>query len=298
MSGTQKLESLRNLIEENLHKVVSAIPSPSLRDPISSLLATGKRVRPLVTLICTEVAGGSALHAVHAAMGVELLHAASLVHDDIMDSASLRRGRPTLHAAHGVNIALLCGDYLVALAYEQMFRVRREEAREEVLALTNATYKVLCEGQALEEWLTRDAQPEGESVLEVIEKKTASLMELAARLGAVLGGAEYNVTQALGQFGKMFGIAFQIQDDILDVMGCEKETGKDHLLDARNRKTTSVRAASTDDFVGGGSGGLMTARHQCEKYVVKAHSALAAIPISEARGRLAGFVSSLMDRRT
>jgi geranylgeranyl pyrophosphate synthase len=278
-------ERCRELLDARLQEWIRPIPFRSLKDPLSSLLAGGKRVRPLVTLLSCAASGGKAEDAVDAALAVELLHAASLVHDDVMDHASLRRGRPTVHKAYGTSAALLCGDYLVALAYRCMLETPAA-AREKALGLMTSTYRTLCEGQALEEEVNGSGRPTAELLLSVIEKKTASLMELAAALGALIGKAGPEGERALADFGRNLGIAFQIQDDILDLTGSESETGKDSMLDVKNRKVTFARETS-----------VATAERQSVRYMEEALSALRKMPPSDTRQALEVFAVSLIHRR-
>ncbi len=285
--NVNKIEYLRAGIDIAFEKLTTGIQSGALCQPVFSLLKKGKRIRPLITLLACEAAGGNAASATDAAVGVELLHTASLIHDDIMDQATLRRGQPTLHTAYGLNLALLSGDYLVALAYEAFFRVPLA-AREQVLHRANVTYRTLCEGQALEEG-GQGQTASLDRMIEIIEKKTASLLEFAVESGALIAGAPSRVREALARFGKMLGISFQIQDDILDVAGTEMETGKDRLLDSKNQKITL--AAARDENT------LIRAKALSLHYMEEALSALKAVPASEARDLLAEFALTLVNRR-
>lgn len=301
-----KIEHLRAEIDIAFEKLITGIQSGPLHRPVSSLLKKGKRVRPLITLLACEAAGGQAASAMDAALGIELLHTASLIHDDIMDQATLRRGQPTLHTSYGLNLALLSGDYLVALAYEAFFRVP-QQARGEVLRRANTTYRTLCEGQALAEGLGLPAQAAGgglsepalasglgqehslDRMIAIIEKKTASLMGFAMETGALIAGASPQVEKALILFGKGLGISFQIQDDILDVAGTEAETGKDRLLDSKNQKAT-LAGAKEENTLG-------RAKALSLHYMEEALTALRQIPASEARELLAEFALTLVNRR-
>ena len=117
------LDDLRLQVDERLKEVVAGIRTEELRRAIAPLLRSGKRIRPLVTLLASEAAGGQGSQALEAAVSVELLHTASLIHDDICDHATLRRGQPSIHTAYGMNAAVLAGDLLVALAYERILAV-------------------------------------------------------------------------------------------------------------------------------------------------------------------------------
>jgi geranylgeranyl pyrophosphate synthase len=283
---------LRHLIDRRIEAILRKIVPASLRPPIAGLLGGGKRVRALITLLSCEAAGGRAVRALDAAAGIELLHAASLIHDDIMDRATLRRGRPAFHSVCGTNQAIVCGDYLVALAYEEVFRVDGS-VRTEAIESLNRGYRRLCEGQLLEERANGNGKkPSRKVLLEIMEKKTASLIELAAVLGGLLGRGRRDNRRPLGslaRFGRSLGIAFQIQDDILDRTGDEKETGKNRLLDLRNKKSTYLRS--------GGGPALRTARAEAERYLVKALSSLRELSPSPARSDLEDFVKSMAGRR-
>lgn len=284
---------LRQAIDRRIGGILRGIVPPSVRQPVSALLRGGKRIRSLVTLMACEAAGGDARRALDAAAAIELLHAASLIHDDIMDRATLRRGRPSLHSVCGTNQAIVCGDYLVALAYEQIFRAD-PRAREAALAAMNRGYRRLCEGQLLEESANSNGRaPSQKRVMQIMERKTASLIELAAVLGGLLsrcGRAERRTLAALARFGRLLGIAFQIQDDILDRTGQEEETGKDRLLDRRNKKTTYLRSGAPSD--------ISAARKRAEAFLAGALASLGQLPPSAARARLENFVRSLAGRRT
>ncbi len=294
-----ELQKYRNLVDERCLELVSGIRYEALREPVASLLASGKRIRPLVTLLSSEASGGSAKDVLDPAMGMELLHAASLVHDDIMDRASLRRGKPTLHEAFGNNIALVCGDYLVALAYEKMF-LAPPQFRENALALTNKAYRSLCEGQALEEHVNSANDANLKTFFEILENKTGSLMELAASVGALIGGADEKLRLAFAQFGNWLGVAFQIQDDILDVVGCETETGKDHLLDMKNNKKTFLHFAGAEEvpITEATDERILLAAKKSEECMDRSLAVLREIPTSDARNRLEKFALSLLNRRS
>jgi heptaprenyl diphosphate synthase len=200
--------------------------------------AGGKRVRPILLLASFEACGGAALgpqaasDALDSAVAVELVHTASLVHDDIMDESSERRGRPSIYAAHGRDGAILVGDYLFTQAFAMAARLPKE-----AMAMTADACRRLCEGQMREAELRHaesgalPATPEAlrrhrEAYLAVIRDKTAAVLAAACGIGATMARAEPATVQAMHAYGNAIGHAFQILDDVLDVSGDPQWTGK------------------------------------------------------------------------
>ena len=210
--------------------------------------AGGKRIRPVLTLEFCRLACGDAGRAMPFATAVELIHSYSLVHDDLpcMDDSPLRRGKPSVHAAFGEDMALLAGDALLTLAFEVMLRADNRQAipAESVLAAAftlakRAGYAGMVGGQVI------DLQSEGKAIgLPVLEKlqqgKTAALMIAACRMGAIIGGGSPEQVEAAARFGEQVGLGFQIVDDILDVTATTEELGKPVGSDAENDKTTFI----------------------------------------------------------
>jgi octaprenyl-diphosphate synthase len=191
------------------------------RDATAVAGSGGKRLRPLLTIVAAALGGVFDDAVVDVAAAVELVQVGSLVHDDILDGADTRRGQPTINAARGVGQALLAGDYILARAAELAAGVSGEAA----LILAGALGE-LCEGQAVE---MRDLHDPGRSVdahLASIRAKTAALFGCACRLGAIGGGLSETNREALARFGAAFGMAFQVLDDVLDVIGDAGRMGK------------------------------------------------------------------------
>jgi geranylgeranyl pyrophosphate synthase len=183
--------------------------------------AGGKRIRPLLTIVSASLGGVYDERVVAAAAAVELVQVGSLVHDDILDAAATRRGRPTINAVEGPSHAVLAGDYILARAAQLAASVSGEAA-----SLLAAALSELCEGQMLE---MRDVFDPGRSIdayRASIRGKTAALFECACRLGAHCAGLpDYN-TAALATFGAAFGLSFQVLDDVLDLIGDAERMGK------------------------------------------------------------------------
>jgi heptaprenyl diphosphate synthase len=195
----------------------------ALLGPASVRVASsgGKRLRPLLTIVTAATRDVFDDRLVDAAAAVELVQVGSLVHDDILDDAATRRGRPTINAVEGVNHAVLAGDYILARAAELAARVSQEAA-----ALIAAALGDLCEGQVLEMRDVYDPDRTVEAHLTSIRGKTAALFECACRLGAHCAGLEPENARALARFGEAFGMGFQVLDDVLDLIGDEKRLGK------------------------------------------------------------------------
>jgi geranylgeranyl diphosphate synthase type I len=197
----------------------------------------GKLVRPAVCLLACEAAGGDWQQALPSAAAIELVHNFSLVHDDIEDESPVRRHRPSLWALWGVPRALNAGDLLFALAQLALLGDERTAAGRGLAAhLLNTACAALCVGQHRDLAVAAGAEPSLAEYLAMIEGKTAALVRAAAELGALAAGADPARRTALGEFGRSVGLAFQLQDDLLDVWGNATQTGKPARADLRARK--------------------------------------------------------------
>jgi geranylgeranyl diphosphate synthase type II len=197
-----------------------------LYEPISYILQLGgKRMRPVLALMACEVAGKDPISALGAATAVELFHNFTLLHDDIMDEATLRRGQQTVHQKWDVNTGILSGDALLVTAYQQLNSY--DDALFSVLTkLLSETALLVCEGQQYDvDFETRDNVSMDEYI-HMIRLKTAVLLGCALRMGALVGQASVDIADRLYDFGVNLGIAFQLQDDLLDAFGDPKTFGK------------------------------------------------------------------------
>ncbi|MDZ7623083.1 MAG: polyprenyl synthetase family protein [Ignavibacteriaceae bacterium] len=198
----------------------------SLYEPGSYILNSGgKRLRPLLVLLSAKAVGGKFKNAYNAAAAVEMLHNFTLVHDDIMDNADKRRGRLTLHKKYDHNTAILAGDSLLSIAYEFLLKDCNGNAKEVISSFTHGLIEV-CEGQSLDTDFELRKNVSLSEYIVMIKKKTAAMAEMCCRIGALLGGGTKAQVTALGNYGLNLGIAFQIQDDLLDISADEKEFGK------------------------------------------------------------------------
>lgn len=235
------------LVEERLRDAVTNVDP--LADTASRHLvnAGGKRLRPVLTLLAAELGDGSRREVIDAAVVVELTHLATLYHDDVMDSAPLRRGAPAAHEVWGNSVAILTGDLLFARASATVAGLGPDAVR-----IQAATFERLCLGQLHE---TVGPRPEDDRVvhyLQVLADKTASLIATSARFGAMFAGCAADVVAVVTGFGEKIGVAFQLADDVIDLTSDGDVTGKTPGTDLRERVPTMpalllrARAAGPD----------------------------------------------------
>ena len=209
----------------------------SLYDAAQYILGIGgKRVRPVCVLMGNELFNDIHADAYHVANAVELFHNFSLIHDDIMDKAPIRRGLATVHQKYGESTALLAGDVMLVTAYDHINKIRNEYLPK-IISLFNETAKNVCEGQQMDMDFEKSETVTFEEYVEMITLKTSVLLASSLQMGAVIGGAGLGNQKHLYEFGKNLGIAFQIQDDYLDAFGDPekfgKQTGGDILADKK-----------------------------------------------------------------
>ena len=198
----------------------------TLYDPAQYILQLGgKRVRPVCVLMGNELFDEIHEDAYFAAAGIELFHNFSLIHDDIMDKAPVRRGMPTVHEKYGESTALLAGDVMFVMAYEYLNKMKVSHLQK-VLHLFNHTAKAVCEGQQLDMDFEKRETVSMDEYLHMITLKTSVLLAASLQIGAILGGTGERNQQHIYEFGKNLGIAFQVQDDYLDAFGNPEKFGK------------------------------------------------------------------------
>ncbi len=241
--GTAAIATAKEVFDL-LHDDLLAIEREFGRDAVSSVAAIteiaeylresgGKRIRPSLLLLACRSLGysGSGMHRLGAV--VEMVHTATLVHDDIIDGAELRRGRPSPNTTWGNSRCVLAGDWL----YMQAFRVALEERNFRVLDLLISLTQAMVEGELLQTEKLGRAVTEAE-YNELIYRKTACLFEVSMRLGAVLSGADPKTEECLAEYGHALGLAFQVVDDVLDLTAAEEVLGKPVASDLREGKAT------------------------------------------------------------
>jgi geranylgeranyl diphosphate synthase, type II len=206
-------------------KKYSAHPK-ELYQPIEYIMALGgKRLRPLLVLAACDLFEKNTKPAIPAALAVELFHNFTLIHDDLMDKAPLRRNQQTVHIKWNNNIAILSGDAMMVCAYEELCKSPSEKLSE-LLSVFNKTALQVCEGQQLDMNFELLPKVSVMQYLQMIELKTAVLLGASLKMGAILADANQHEAELLYQFGKNIGIAFQLQDDILDVYANTEKFGK------------------------------------------------------------------------
>lgn len=219
-------QSLLQYIEDGIQALDLPQSPSALYDPVRYVLRLGgKRIRPVLTLMSTELFDGSLEEARNPAIGLEVFHNFTLVHDDIMDQAALRRGHPTVHCQWNTNNAILSGDLMHVIASDYMSHVGDDILRP-VMQLYHAMAKRVCEGQQHDMDFERRDGITVSNYLEMIGLKTANLVATALQLGAVIGRASDSSKTGIRDFGFKLGMAFQIQDDLLDTFGDAEHFGK------------------------------------------------------------------------
>jgi len=202
--------------------------------------AGGKRLRPAFLTLSSELSGGED-DPLMCAAAVELIHTFTLIHDDIMDNDALRRGVPTVHTVWGSAGAILAGDTLYSRAFEMIASSSMNaEKRSECIGVFSRTCTEICEGQWLDLFLKDREDATEQDYFDMVERKTAVLYGASAEVGGIVGGASAEQRRALYDFGVLCGIAFQVQDDVLDITASQSLLGKDSLSDIREGKMTLI----------------------------------------------------------
>ena len=220
------IEQLQTIVNKAIADTKYTSEPAELYEPISYLMQLGgKRMRPVLVLISTELFGADVLKALDAAIGIELFHNFTLMHDDIMDKAPLRRGNPTVHVKWNESAAILSGDVMFVEAYKLMIKVEDSILRD-VLDIFSDTASGVCQGQQADMNFEKRDHVGLDEYIEMIRLKTAVLLAGSMQIGALIGGAEKEQADLLYEFGENLGLAFQLQDDILDVYGDPEKFGK------------------------------------------------------------------------
>jgi len=245
------MEEKRKFISNALEAIILPLKEQSPLYPAISyaLLLPGKRIRPILTLNVYEAIKGNVKNVIPFACAVELVHTYSLIHDDlpIMDNSDMRRGKPTCHKVYGSDMALLAGDALLSLSFDIVvnsgfkndFELQKILQVVQEFALASGI-KGLVGGQVMDMVTMNESNIDKETILYIESMKTASLIRLAVRVGAILGGSPEDELIALTKFSENFGISYQVIDDILDATSTTKILGKDIGQDMKNKKATFV----------------------------------------------------------
>ncbi len=222
----QNLAKYSSLLEKAIEDLKFPENPQKLYDPLRYFMKIGgKRIRPVLTILAGELYGLTIDEVLPAALSIEIFHNFSLIHDDIMDEAPLRRGNETVHTKWNNNIAILSGDVLLVKAYQELTKQKAEHLKP-LLELFNKTAVEVCEGQQMDMDFETENYVSIDSYLEMIRLKTSVLLGCALQMGAVIGNASSDEQNSIYQFGQNIGIAFQIQDDILDFYADHAKFGK------------------------------------------------------------------------
>lgn len=230
-------------VDGEIEKALDTVDPQKLQDASKHLIkAGGKKIRPSLVLLSSEAVGGRMEGALKTAAAVELIHTFSLIHDDIMDEDEMRRGKPSVHTIWGEPMAILAGDILFSLAFELVAQTHDEDipSKRVIRALNtvvDACIKI-CEGQACDMGFENKFDVKESEYMNMIYKKTAALIAAATKSGAILGGGTEEQIAAFQEYGRLIGMAFQIQDDYLDVVSDEEHIGKPVGSDIMEGKMT------------------------------------------------------------
>ena len=315
-----ELEKRAALVTEAIEQLLPVVHPRGLYEASRHLVDSGgKRLRPSMLLLAAEAAGGEAAALAPAAVSIELIHNFTLIHDDIMDNADVRRGRPAVHKLWGESGAILAGDTLYSKAFQVLGMTPAEPGR--ILGAMNMlsrTCTAICEGQWLDmEFESRDRVSESE-YMEMIEKKTGVLYGASAGMGAILAGASTEVVLAMELFGRLTGMGFQLQDDVIDLTTPEKVSGKRQGGDLIEGKKTLIiihalannvsvqvfgKKEATSDQIQQSisilqkSGSIEYARSRAEEMVAQGKKALQVLPDSDAKTTMLELADFMIRRR-
>jgi geranylgeranyl diphosphate synthase type II len=323
----QNISSYQEAFINYLNAYIEPKEPVNLYEPINYILQLGgKRLRPVLTLMTAEIFDCDYKKALDAALSVEVFHNFSLVHDDIMDDAPLRRGETTVHEKWDINTGILSGDAMLIMAY-QLFENYEPKQFLDLAKLFSKTALEVCEGQQYDvDFETRDDVTIPE-YLKMIEYKTAVLVGAAMKMGAIVANASQDCQDSIYNFGRHLGIAFQLQDDYLDAFGDPKTFGKQVGGDIIENKKTylylkALEFSNADDKLQlerlysvnptdpkdkietvkqlfESSGSAEATKREIENYTIKAFSVLESLKISEEnKNALKAFGNDLMNRNT
>lgn len=235
---SEKYDKYRVEVDKQLEKIAGNKQPKLLYEPINYILSIGgKRIRPALLIFSCEAFGGKPESSYDAAAAIEILHNFTLVHDDIMDNADTRRGRATVHKKWDANIAILAGDEMIGLAYKLLTKTKSDRINEIFDCFTDGIIEV-CEGQSYDKEFESKENVSLDEYLMMIGKKTSKLLETCAVVGALIANANEEQINSMREYALNLGLAFQIQDDLLDVIADEKEFGKKSGGDIYERKKT------------------------------------------------------------
>lgn len=266
--------SMSSFLHNPVNLLLDQLSDLRIGDPITAsclyaLSPPGKLVRPCIMFAAAEASGGDPAMCVPAAAGLEFCHVASLVHDDVIDQDQVRRGRPSVPAVYGEEDAIVIGDALLFQSFAWTSQsivagIPPDRVSRAVADFASAG-TALCEGQALERKIVQECNTSLDEYKRMVRGKTSSLLQLACRVGAGLSGAPWQVTGDLASFGVNFGVAFQMQDDMLPFRGAGIHSGKNPLSDIRNGRLTLPMLLAIDFHRGRNKEFLIEAQREASR---------------------------------
>ncbi len=234
----QFLDEYQEMVSKAIEKHIFKDKPEELYAPMNYIISHGgKRLRPMMVLMACEMFGGDLQKALKPSLAIEFFHNFTLIHDDIMDEAPLRRGKPTIHTMHGINTGILSGDALMFKAIK-FFENLEPELYKACMRVFIHTGLLLCEGQQYDINFETQDEVTFNDYIRMITYKTGILSASSFEIGALIAGADFKDAKAIFNFGKHVGIAFQIMDDYLDVFGNQEQFGKKHAGDIYENKKT------------------------------------------------------------
>ncbi len=235
----RKIKESAKIVDEFIFSNFDKLHKDLYEASLHYFKAGGKRIRPYLALTSYKLYRDDIERVLPFAAGLEVLHTFTLIHDDIMDNDDIRRGLPTVHRVWGVPMAILAGDYLFAKVFDLASKADVEpEIIVRVLRVLSETTITLCDGQAYDMWFERKDDVSVDEYYDMIRKKTGALIKASAEIGGIVGGGSEEDIRNLGEFGEKIGVAFQIIDDVIGLVGEEKVTGKPKGSDVREGKKT------------------------------------------------------------
>lgn len=321
----QSVEQYREAFDAYLEENLKIREPKNLYEPMVYILELGgKRIRPVLVLMAADIFGGQYRKALNASLAIEMFHNFSLVHDDIMDDAPLRRGEKTVHELWDVNTAILSGDAMLINAY-RLFENYEAETFRELAKLFSRTAIEVCEGQQYDIDFETSESVSVEDYLQMIDYKTAVLVGASLQMGAIVAQASEENQQKIYEFGRLLGMAFQLQDDYLDAFGNPETFGKQVGGDIIENKKTFLYLKALEESGAGEakqlehlysidptdiaakvetvrtifktSGAAAYTKQEIENYTKKAFDVLDSLEIStQQKGVLRSFGEELMDR--
>ncbi len=316
----EELQKRARIVDESIPKFLPVTPPEEMYRAMRHLLdAGGKRLRPSALLLGSEAVGGKPDNLLPAALAVEFIHNFTLIHDDIMDAADLRRGLPTVHKKWDVSRAIIAGDALYSKAFEILSCAKSEPAQiVESIELLSKTCTDICEGQWMDmNFATRKDVTE-EEYMRMVEKKTAVLFATAVKIGAILSGANRDLSRALWDYGRLAGVGFQIYDDVIDLITPEEILGKAQggdiiegkrtliiihafskgiTIEALGKSNATPREVSAALTALKESGSIDYAMNKALSFIEEGKAALKVLPDTEAKKILIGLADYMVERK-